>query len=71
MREPCWTHSGARGGTAARDKVGVHRVKPTPACPERDANGIVAFPVTRGSKLKKVCTTGFTRTIPRQQNRPH
>ena len=44
---------------------------PTPACPERDANDIVAFPVTRGSKLKKVCTTRFTRTRPRQPNWPH
>ena len=48
-----------------------HRVMPTPACPERDVSGIVAFPVTRSSKLKKVCTIGFTRTRPRLPNWPH
>ena len=42
-------HQGIRQG------LGLHSAMPTPARPERDASGIVAFPMTRSSKLKKVC----------------
>ena len=39
--------------------------------PERDASGIVAFPMTRSSKLKKDCTTRFVTTRSTQQNKHH
>ena len=46
-----------------------HRVMPTPACPERDASGIIAFPMTRSTKQTTVSTTGFIAMRATQQNK--
>ena len=70
VRQPCRRHSGARGGTAIGDKGwGCTGPMPTPACPGRDASGIVAFPVTRGTKRNKVSTAGFVMMRGTQQNK--